>query len=120
MKTITIEYNGLETSIKWSDDVTPIEALGMLRYHEKNVFAGLLNYNQSRKEDEVTLKKDEIYIRNLDISIRTINVLEQNKIFTIRKLSEYTNRELWRLRGLGKKGIDELRDLSDKYNLNLK
>ena len=110
MKTITIEYDGLETSIKWSDDVTPIEALGMLRYHEKNVFVGLLNYNKSRKEDELTLKKDEqqVYIKDMDLSVRTKNCLMNNKIYTLKDLNQLSDKDLLRIRNFGNKCLSEL------------
>ncbi len=49
-KTITIEYNGLQTSIKFNDELTPLEVLGLLRYHEKNLFAGLLKHNEEKNE----------------------------------------------------------------------
>ena len=118
-KTITIEYDGLETSIKWSN-VTPIEALGILRYHEKNVFVGLLNYNQSLKEDEVTLKKDEIYISDLGLSERTKNCLKSEDIRTLTDLCKYDLRDLIRIRNFGNKSLHEIKVISEKYNLNLK
>ena len=118
-KTITIEYDGLETSIKWSN-LTPIEALGILRYHEKNVFVGLLNYNESRKEDEVTLKKDEIYIQDLGLSERTINCLRGEGIKTLTDLCKYDFRDLIRIRNFGNKSLHEIQVISEKYNLNLK
>lgn len=120
MKTITIEYDGLETSINWSDNVTPLEALGMLRYHEKNVYAGLLNYNLSRKENEVTLKKDEIYISDLGLSSRTNNCLKSEGIKTLTDLCKYDFRELIRIRNFGNQSLNEIKVISDKYNLNLK
>ena len=54
MKTITITFDGVKTDIKWSENVNPIEALGLLRYHEKNLYAGFLNYNLSvqKKQDK--------------------------------------------------------------------
>lgn len=120
MKTITIEYDGLETSINWSDNVTPLEALGMLRYHEKNVYAGLLNYNLSRKENEVPLKKDEIYIQDLGLSERTNNCLRSEGIKTLTDLCKYDLRDLIRIRNFGDRSLHEIKVISDKYNLNLK
>ena len=80
----------------------------MLRYHEKNVFVGLLNYNQSRKEDEVTLKKDEIYIKDMDLSVRTKNCLIDNKIYTLKDLKKLSDKDLLRIRNFGNKCLSEL------------
>lgn len=120
MKRITIEYDGFETSIKWSDNVTPIEALGMLRYHEKNVFVGLLNYNQTRKEDEIVIKKDEILISDLNISRRLYNRLKENNINTLLELEKLSKLDLLKFRKFGVRLANEVELILKEYNLNLK
>jgi DNA-directed RNA polymerase alpha subunit len=114
MKTITIEYNGLQTSIKWSDDVTPIEALGMLRYHEKNVFAGLLNYNIEKNEKKEP--EQQVYIKDMDLSVRTKNCLLDNKIYTLKDLEQLTDRDLLRIRNFGNKCLSELQYILKNLN----
>jgi DNA-directed RNA polymerase subunit alpha len=115
MKTITIEYNGLETSIKWSDDVTPIEALGMLRYHEKNVFAGLLKYNEEKNKKKER-EQQQVYIKDMDLSVRTKNCLLDNKIYTLKDLEQLTDRDLLRIRNFGNKCLSELQYVLKNLN----
>ena len=114
MKKITIEYNGLETSIKWSDDITPIEALGMLRYHEKNVFVGLLKYNEEKNEKKEPEK--QVYIKDMDLSVRTKNCLLDNKIYTLKDLEQLSDRDLLRIRNFGNKCLSELQYVLKNLN----
>jgi DNA-directed RNA polymerase alpha subunit len=106
MKKITIEYNGLQTSIKWTDEVTPLEALGLLRYHEKNVFAGLLKHNEEKNEKKEP--EQQVYIKDMDLSVRTKNCLLDNKIYTLKDLEQLTDRDLLRIRNFGNKCLSEL------------
>ncbi len=116
MKTITIEYDGLTTSIKWTDNVTPLEALGLLRYHEKNVYAGLLNYNLSLEKEKTEPKKD-IYIRDLRWPTRLYKCLRENNINTLSDLEKICMRDLLRFRNLGKKSIEQLEILLKEHNI---
>jgi DNA-directed RNA polymerase alpha subunit len=106
MKTITIEYNGSESNIIVSDELTPIEVLGLLRYHEKNVFAGLLNYNIERHEKKEV--EQQVYVKDMDLSVRTKNCLLNNKIYTLKDLEQLSDRDLLRIRNFGNKCLSEL------------
>jgi DNA-directed RNA polymerase alpha subunit len=106
MKTITIEYNGLQTSIKWTDEITPLEALGLLRFHEKSVYTGLLNHNIEKNENKEP--EQQVYIKDLDLSVRTKNCLLDNKIYTLKDLEQLTDRDLLRIRNFGNKCLSEL------------
>jgi len=106
MKTITIEYNGAESNIIVSDELTPIEVLGLLRYHEKNVFAGLLKHNMERHEKKEV--EQQVYVKDMDLSVRTKNCLLDNKIYTLKDLEQLSDRDLLRIRNFGNKCLSEL------------
>jgi len=114
MKTITIEYNGLQTSIKWTDEVTPLEALGMLRYHEKNLFASLLKHNEENNEKKEP--EQQVYIKDMDLSVRTKNCLLDNKIYTLKDLEQLSDRDLLRIRNFGNKCLSELQYILKNLN----
>ena len=114
MKTITIEYNGLQTSIKFNDELTPLEALGLLRYHEKNLFAGLLKHNEEKIEKKEPEK--QVYIKDMDLSVRTKNCLLDNKIYTLKDLEQLTDRDLLKIRNFGNKCLSELQYVLKNLN----
>jgi len=70
-------------------------------------------YNQNQgKEDNL--------IENLNLSIRSYNILKRNGINTIGNLISYTENELVRLKGIGKIVKDEINFALKKNNLSLK
>lgn len=117
MKTITITYDDITTSIDWSDNVTPLEALGILRYHEKNVYAGLLNYNLSLETEKTP--KQELYIRDLDMSVRLYNCLRRNGVETLADIEKLNERDLLMFRNMGKTSVQELKYILKEHNLKL-
>lgn len=59
-------------------------------------------------------------IESLDLSSRTINALSTANIRTIGGLARKKEKDLLELNGLGAKGIQEIKDLLEKYNITLK
>lgn len=57
-------------------------------------------------------------IMNEMLSVRTLNCLIMLKITTLRNLAAYSQNEIKRYRGLGKKTFLELENLLEKYGLN--
>jgi DNA-directed RNA polymerase alpha subunit len=114
MKTITIEYNGTESNVIVSDELTPIEVLGLLRYHEKNLFAGLLKHNEEKNEKKEP--EQQVYIKDMDLSVRTKNCLLDNKIYTLKDLEQLSDRDLLRIRNFGNKCLSELQYILKNLN----
>ena len=114
MKTITIEYNGEESNIIVSDELTPIEVLGLLRYHEKNLFAGLLKHNEEKNEKKEV--EQQVYIKDMDLSVKTKNCLLDNKIYTLKDIEQLSDRDLLRIRNFGNKCLSELQYVLKNLN----
>ena len=73
---------------------------------------------EDKKEVDTEFLKTRI--ESLDLSSRTINALSAANIRTIGGLSRKKEKDLGELDGLGAKGIQEIRDLLEKYNITLK
>lgn len=72
--------------------------------------------SEESKEDPSGIKVTEL--KNL--STRTLNVLEANKIETIGDIVKMTETELTELEGMGAKGIKEIKKATGDYGMNLK
>lgn len=64
-------------------------------------------------------KNGEKYIRDLEISKRLQNILEENGIYYLSNLKYCTEFEIKRYRNLGNVAFNELIDFCNKYNTNL-
>jgi DNA-directed RNA polymerase alpha subunit len=106
MKTITIECNGNESNLITSGDLTSFQVLGLLRYHENTLYRGLLSCNLQLKE--MKEPEQQVYIKDMDLSVRTKNCLLDNKIYTLKDLEQLTDRDLLRIRNFGNKCLSEL------------
>jgi DNA-directed RNA polymerase alpha subunit len=114
MKTITIECNGNESNLIISGDLTSFQVLGLLRYHELSLYKGLFSCNLQLKE----MKKPEqqVYIKDMDLSVRTKNCLLDNKIYTLKDLEQLSDRDLLRIRNFGNKCLSELQYILKNTN----
>ena len=72
--------------------------------------------SEESKEDPAGIKVTDL--KNL--STRTLNVLEANKIETIGDIVKMTETELTELEGMGAKGIKEIKKATGDYGMNLK
>jgi len=75
-------------------------------------------------EEEIKEKKEDpnkvevVALKNL--STRTLNVLESNKIATVGAIVKMTEAELTGLEGMGAKGVKEIKKAIGEYGVNLK
>ncbi|MDP1884703.1 MAG: DNA-directed RNA polymerase subunit alpha [Candidatus Moranbacteria bacterium] len=75
-------------------------------------------------EEEIKEKKEDpnkvevVALKNL--STRTMNVLESNKIATVGAIVKMTEAELTDLEGMGAKGVKEIKKAIGEYGVNLK
>lgn len=78
---------------------------------------------EKEKEDVVEKKDDtkKVEVTELkNLSTRTLNVLEANKISTIGAIVKMTEAELTQLDGMGAKGVKEIKKAIGDYGVNLR
>lgn len=112
------DFNRLTLEIETDGSITPekafIEASNILSSHFSLLGEGL----QERKEKkEEALSKE---VEDLDLSTRTTNALQENNIKTVSGIIRRREETLLDLSGLGKKGVEEIKKVLDKYGLELK
>lgn len=61
----------------------------------------------------------EIPVKNITMSARLKNILLRQHITTINAVTEYTEEKIMQFRNMGKKSLNELKQLLKKYNLKL-
>jgi len=119
-KQITITWgNGVATLIK-TDNANTFEVLGMLRYHEKMLFAELAKLGDA--STGITIGENPILktsISKQNFSVRVLNCLKENGVETVGDLIKITRRDLLSSRNFGRKSIYEIEDFLIENNLPL-
>ena len=59
-------------------------------------------------------------LTKFNLSVRTYNCFKRYEIKTLDDLIQYTEKDLMKLRNFGKKGLIEIKNLLEEYNLSLK
>lgn len=126
------DYNRLRLFIETDGTMTPREAM------EKSIEIMILQLKaitgwkdteeEKAEESEEDVKTSEepdqdalkTRIEQLDLSARTQSSLEEASIRTVGGLVKKTKADILALDGIGPKGLDEITELLDKMNLNLK
>ncbi len=134
------DFNRLIINIETDGSITPKEALEksieIMIYQLKAIIdfqdieevkPEIENKKEDSKEDEESkLDKDVLddvlktRIESLEISQRTINALIEANIRTIGGLIRKKEKDLLDVDGMGKKGIDELKEILAKFDLTIK
>ena len=68
----------------------------------------------TKKEPITTNDLSKIFISDIDLSVRTFNILFRNNIFNLKELSEKDDKYLLDIK-IGKKGLEEVKELINKY-----
>jgi len=71
---------------------------------------------KEKSEKEKTLNKT---IEELDFSVRSYNCLKKSNVNTLRDLVNYSPMEVIKIKNLGKKSLDEIKEKIDKYGFVL-
>jgi len=74
------------------------------------------------EEEREKVEKEKILnksIEELDFSVRSYNCLKKSNINTLKDLLAYSNEEIIKIKNLGKKSLDEIKEKIDKYGFIL-
>jgi len=131
-------HNRLRISIETDGTIAPREALersirimiDQLRavaniQNDEIEVAPVVSKTASTKTEEAEDEKDisdvlKTRIDTLDLSTRVLNALNNANIRTLGGLSRKKEADLMELTGLGQKGVDEIKELMEKYGLQIK
>jgi DNA-directed RNA polymerase subunit alpha len=134
------DFNRLIINIETDGSITPKEALeksieimiyqlkAIIDFQDVEIVKEEIENKkeESKESEENKLDKDVLddvlktRIESLDISQRTINALIEANIRTIGGLIRKKEKDLLDVDGMGKKGIDELKEILAKFDLSIK
>ena len=72
------------------------------------------------KEDDTAEKKLEMTIEELDLSVRSYNCLKRAGINTLQELTDKTEADMMRVRNLGRKSLEEVKNKLTDLGLSLR
>src|SRR5699024_43030 len=113
----------------WTDgSIQPEEAvsLGAKVFTEHlNIFAGLTDDAQKaeimdEKEEDQKEKVLEMTIEELDLSVRSYNCLKRTGINTAQELTTKSEEDMMKVRNLGSKSLDEVKNKLAELDLSLR
>ena len=128
------DFNRLIVSIETDGTVTPKEALEKaisIMITQLKAIVGFKEEIEIPVEEPVEVEEVEedneekaeflkTRIENLDLSVRTINALENANIRTIGGLARKKEEDILDLEGLGSKGLEEIKKLLGSHSIELK
>ena len=72
------------------------------------------------KEEDQKAKSLEMTIEELELSVRSSNCLKRANINTVEELTEKSEDDMLKVRNLGKKSLDEVKNKLEELGLSLK
>ena len=72
------------------------------------------------KEDDKTEKQLEMTIEELDLSVRSYNCLKRAGINTVQELTDKSEADMMRVRNLGRKSLEEVKNKLAELGLSLR
>ena len=117
------DYNKLKIEIESDGTIKPKEALkGALEILVKHFEKISENIEEKKEEVEAQEKKvkEIIDLKDLKFSKRTLNALENIGIKSLNRLLKYKEEDIFKVKGLGKKGVEEIKKKLKKRGLELK
>jgi len=117
------DYNKLKMEIETDGSIDPEWALKetcrILTQHLEKIGEALLTGGKPTLQAEKKGEKEPTW-EDLKLSTRTINALKENDITTLNKLLKIKEKDLSKMKGLGEKGIKEIKRRLKKKSLELK
>lgn len=137
------DYDKITLEIMTDGSIAPEEAFEKATNILVGQFSALFDITEEKEEKEAPKKKaetkkkaekeemeaeepeeekaEDVKVQDLkNISTRTLNVLEMNKISKVADIAKMTEEELGQLEGMGEKGIKEIKKAVGGYGLTLK
>lgn len=122
-----IDLDKLVLDIETDGEVTPEDALkeaSLILVDQFNLLAGKTEAPKEKKEvqsgdDKKKMDAAKIQIEELDLSARAMNAFLANEIKTVGEAMEIGGDKLSRMKGLGKKAIEELNEKIKEFDLEL-
>ncbi|NPA81743.1 MAG: DNA-directed RNA polymerase subunit alpha [Epsilonproteobacteria bacterium] len=113
-------YEKVVFVIETDGQVTPVEAFKnalVVMYDQMSIFNKVLNLNIQPKIEHVDTKELNKLLRKIDeleLSVRSFNCLEKANIQYIGELALMSEQELKNLKNLGKKSLEEIKEVMNK------
>ncbi|HHU20434.1 MAG TPA: DNA-directed RNA polymerase subunit alpha [Bacilli bacterium] len=113
----------------WTDgSIRPEEAVSLgakILTEHLNLFVGLTDEAQNaeimiEKEEDQKEKVLEMTIEELDLSVRSYNCLKRAGINTVQELTTKTEDDMMKVRNLGRKSLDEVKNKLSDLDLSLR
>lgn len=134
------DYNKLRVSIETDGSISPAEALeksiemmihhlkAIIGFQEKEEIKTESKDNDKKENEETSSKETEegdkeilkTRVQDLELSARTLNVLEEAGIRTLGGLAKKKESDLMEIEGAGKKVVQEIKKMLDDHGLTLK
>lgn len=122
------DYDRLVLEI-WTDgSVTPREGVSIgakIMQEHLNLFVGLDDSAEGmeimvEKEENQKEKALEMTIEELELSVRSFNCLKRAAINTVEELTQKSEEDMMKVRNLGKKSLDEVKNKLEELGLSLR
>lgn len=122
------DYDKLILEI-WTDgSITPEEGVSIgakIMQEHLNLFIELTDVTESleimvEKEEDQKEKALEMTIEELELTVRPFNCLKRAAINTVEELTQKTEEDMMKVRNLGKKSLDEVKQKLEELGLGLK
>lgn len=124
------DFDRLTLEVETDGSITPVEAANraaMIINQHMEKFLELVELSEEEKKATIfapEAEKENIElekrVEDLDLSVRSYNCLKRADIHTVRKLVEYSEKDLMNLRNFGTKSIDEVKAKLISMGLNLR
>ncbi|AIS53163.1 DNA-directed RNA polymerase subunit alpha [Thermoanaerobacter kivui] len=122
------DYDKLTLEIWTNGTVTPKEAISMASDMLIKYFQKFISFTGEYKSSDIFVDKPEkkiekpldMTIEELDLSVRSYNCLKRAGINTVQELTQKTEEEMMKVRNLGKKSLEEVKQKLEALGLSLK
>lgn len=113
----------------WTDgSITPEEGVSIGAKIMEEHLKLFIDLTESMEDVEIMVEKEEdqkekaleMTIEELELSVRSFNCLKRASINTVEELTHRTEEDMMKVRNLGKKSLEEIRNKLDELDLGLK
>ena len=122
------DYDKLIVEIFTNGAIDPRNALYLSAKLLRDMYAHMVKFEQEPEyveelnidpELEATDKKLNLFVKDLELTVRSANCLAVAKIETLGELVAKTETDMLKFRNFGKKSLDEIKELLQRYDLYL-